>query len=356
MNLAHVVSGQGLWLLVLLSGLGACKPEKSEPPRAPGGQPDLVLPLPKRGDGEAPEQRVLLSLADAGLAYQRIQTSMLAGLARTTEGYELVARHAANDAARQSEQLLAAATSGVRAALIQPVDPAALEPVLSQLRQSGTIVIGLDRRLADRGCDTVVYCDQLKVGKMAGELVVAALRRKAGDEGRAQVTGRVVQLRGDDEDAACQARNDGFAAAIQAQPGIVLVHDAPARWNKADAVERIREAFRIQKTFDVIYAHNDLMALGASQACTEANRRQDILIVGTDGLGGPGAGLEMLRGSEIDATVHQPLLVDFAWKVVRKMNDDPAFKPKPAYELQPVVITPKNLNELTRQGYPQPEL
>lgn len=355
MNSSRFVSGQGLGLLLLVCGLGACKPE-DEPQRASGGQSGLVVPSPKPAAGGTPELRVVLSLADAGLPYQRIQTSMLAGLARTAEGYELVARNAGSDAARQSEQLLAAASSGVRAALIQPVDPAALEPALSQLRRSGAIVIGLDGRLVGRGCDTVVYCDQQKVGKLAGDLVVGALRRKAEDEGAAQVAGRIVQLRGSDDDAACAARNDGLVGAIQSEPGIVVVHDAPARWDKADAVERIREAFRIQKTFDVIYAHNDLMALGASQACTEVNRRQDILIVGTDGLGGPGAGLEMLRQSDIDATVHQPLLVDFAWRVVRKMIDDPAFKPKPAYELQPVVITPKNLDDVTREGYPQPAL
>lgn len=367
-----------LWFLIVMCGLvSACGPEsKSERSRdegvdlgAPRSQPKLKAkpestPEPKQNATPAlkPQAKpasgkgILLSLANMAEPYQRIQASMLASLTRSAEGYELAVKDARHDAGQQNEQILQAALDKPRVALIQSVDPATLETGLARLKENGTIVIGLDARLMDRGCDTVVFCEQRKIGKAAGELVVAALSRKAQDEGKPAISGRVVQLRGADDDAASTARHDGFVSAIQSQPGVILVHDAPARWEKASAIARMREAFRIQKVFDVIYAQNDLMALGASEACLEAKMRQDILIIGTDGLGGTGAGLEMIRRSDIDATVHQPLLVDFAWKLIRKMSEDPAFKPKPSYEIAPIVVTPKNLDDVTREGYPHPAL
>ena len=187
-------------------------------------------------------------------------------------------------------------------------------------------------------------------------LVVDALKRKAQDEGSPGVKGRVIQLQGDEKLPACRARSEGFTEAIKAEPGIVLVHDAATGWEKAGAILRFKEALRLQKGFDAVYAHNDIIALGASEASVEEKVRESLLIVGTDGVTGPGGGLEMLGKNAIDATVHQPLLVDFAWRLVERMLKDGGFKPKPAYEIEPVVFTPKNLDELRARGLKVPEL
>ena len=227
---------------------------------------------------------------------------------------------------------------------------------ITELRLAGTFVMGLDASLNDGSCDTVVFCDQKKVGFMAGTVIVNALKRKATDGGATEVTGRVVQIQGDENHPCSRARNEGFLAALKAEPGVILVHDASANWSQADAGLQFKEAIRLQKNIDAVYAHNDIMALGVSDAAVELQIRDSLLIVGTDGIDGPGGGLEMLLKNQIDATVHQPLLTDFAWTVIAKMSKDPTFKPKASYEIEPVAFTPRNREELKAKGLTVPSL
>ena len=124
----------------------------------------------------------------------------------------------------------------------------------------------------------------------------------------------------------------------------------------ADAALQFKEALRLQKNIDAVYVHNDIMALGVSDAAIELQIRDSLLIVGTDGIDGPGGGLEMLLKNQIDATVHQPLLTDFAWQIIEKMSKDPSFKPKVSYEIEPVAFTPRNREELKAKGLAVPSL
>jgi ABC-type sugar transport system substrate-binding protein len=192
---------------------------------------------------------------------------------------------------------------------------------------------------------------------MAADTVVAALKRKAADEGRKEVTGRVVQLRGVAGSFATDAIAAGFTEGLHAQPGVVLVHDAPADWSTDNAIKRTTETFNLQKNFDAIYCQSDAIAVGAAKAAEAAGQRDHVFIVGTDGLSGQKRGLELVRLGEIDASVVQPALVDLALHIIVKVRSDPAFKPHPSYEIQPSVIQPRNVEQLLRTGtYQLPQL
>jgi hypothetical protein len=71
--------------------------------------------------------------------------------------------------------------------------------------------------------------------------------------------------------------------------------------------------------------------------------------------GGPGGGLEMIHRGLLDATVHQPLLVNLAWQILALHDKDAAFKPKARYEIEPVAITPKNVSEIATKGIAMPK-
>lgn len=319
--------------------------------RDPSG---IVLPLSLPHRSNPAGSKIALCLPDAADPHQRVQINLLADNLRNAEGCELALTDAKGDAGTQAGQLHAFAASRPKAVMVLPVAAAAVKDAIADLRQAGVFVIGLDASLNDGTCDTVVFCDQKKIGAMAGGLIVGALKRKAQESGASEVTGRVVQIQGDENHPSCRARNEGFLSALKAHPGIILVHDAPAKWDKAKAAACFKDALNLQKTIDAVYAQNDMMALGVSGAAVEKNLRENLLIVGTDGITGPGAGLEMLRKSQIDATIHQPLLVDFAWRMIEKMSKDSAFKPQASYEIEPVAFTPKNLEELQASGLAVP--
>lgn len=315
----------------------------------------LTIPVPLSRHEKPAAHKVVLCLGNSAEPHQFVQANMLMDIMRSAIDFELSANDARKSVDRQIEQLRNLVSAKPTAVIVQPVDAAAVKEEVAGLRNAGIIVIGLDAALQDV-CTSVVFCDQRKIGTMAAGYAMSALQRKAQEAGSAEVKGRVVQIQGDEDSAKSRARSEGFIEALKAQPGIVLVHDTTSKGTGADAVLRFDEALRLQKSFDIVYAHNDLIAAGVSDASVKANLRDQLLVIGTDGINGSGGGLEMLRRSQIDATVHQPLLVDFAWKLVEKIVKDSSFKPKPAYEVEPVLFTPRNLDELLAKGVTVPPL
>ena len=207
------------------------------------------------------------------------------------------------------------------------------------------MVIGLDERFGVGACTAVVFVSQKKLGEKAGQLVVEALKRKAADENKPQVTGRVVHLTGDPACFSTQARSEGFHEALKAEPGIVVVHEAPGGWSHEVAKARTEEALRLQHDFDVVFAHDDLMAQGASDAVTAAQMRDHMLIVGMDG------GLELVRNSVIDATIRQPMPMETAFEMIKKAVADKHYEPPSRTEREPEAVTPVNLDEVLGRMY-----
>lgn len=310
----------------------------------------------------APEKRLRFFIAADTLTdpMRNYQVTLLERLIRTRAGVDLTVLDARGDVATQVTQLKKIAADGADCLMVFPRDVEACSPVLRSIKATEALVIVLGTEVSADACTTSIFTDERKLGKIAGEFVVSALKRKAEDDGSPTVKGRVVQLTGAEDSSITRERSAGFIEALKAAPDVVLVHDAPANGNEKEAGERIKEALRLQKTFDVIYAQNDLMARGGGAAVKEADvaARESMLIIGTDGATGKGGGIEMLQQGDMEATVYSPPLVDKAWQLVKQALDDPAFKTKieKIYRLKPFVITLESADEILRKGLPVPEL
>lgn len=292
---------------------------------------------------------VLVCASDLSVPFLRVQAEMMRTAVRTLNGYRYKVLDAAGDATTQLDQLRQAEAEHPLWLLIHPVEDRLAASLLEPLRRTGVKVIGLDQRMDAAACDAVIFTDQYQLGRLAGQVVVNALRRKAKDEHREQVTGRVVQIRGKEEAFASKACAEGFAEALHQEPGIIVVHDAPCDWTTATARLRAKDALRLQHDFDVIFAHNDAMAQGASEAMTEAQMRDHMLIVGIDAVGGHLGGLDLLRRSVIDATIWQPMPMELAFAAIQKTASNKPTELKPRMEREPVAVTPATLEEFTRK-------
>jgi ribose transport system substrate-binding protein len=332
------------------------KPESTPaPPATPLPSPGILASTGLAAKDERAE--IILLLPDARIAMQEFQRNGLAMLVGRQAGYQLTTSDAAGSSAKQIEQFRQAIAAKPAAIIVSPIDPPAVAALIVEAQTHGIIVIGLDKRMLNEGCASVVFTDQRKVGRMAADTIIEALKRKAAEEKRTEVTGRVVQLRGAADSYSTNEIAEGFSEGLRTQPGVILVHDAPAEWSTETATKCTTEAFNLQKNFDAIYAQSDAMALGAAKAADTAGQRENIFIVGTDGLSGQKRGLELVRLGDLDASVVQPALVDLALQIITKMRSDKAFKPLPSYEIQPVVILPKNVDQMLRTGtYKLPNL
>lgn len=306
----------------------------------------------ERAAEDVTKKLVLLAANDLADPFQRLQSDLMRAAMRTLEGWRFKVLDAKGDIGTGLDVLGKVQNQQPVWLIVDPVESRLSAAILEPLRSSGVHVISIDQHMPVTACDTLVFTDQMKIGRLAGEVVVQALRRKAGDEQKKHVTGRVVQIRGRTGSYASEARAQGFAEAIRAEPGIILVHDAPGEWTPESGKARAVDALRLQKTFDVVFAHNDSMASGASEALVAAQVRENVLIIGVDGAGGYQGGLDLLRRGVIDATIRQPMPVELAFSLIQKAAKDDKFKPEPRYEREPLAITPHNLDDFMRGQSP----
>ncbi len=246
---------------------------------------------------------MLFLAEDLSVPFQRVQADLMRSAMGTLVGYRFKTLDAAGGLDKQIEQLRQVDSDRPEWLIIQPVSESLVGSLIEPLRRDGVHIAGLDQHLAESSCDVRLFLDERQVGRIAGQLVVDALRRKAKDEHQQQVTGRVIQIQGKDGSATAKARSEGFAEALHAEPGIILVHDAAGAWTRESGRELTKEALRLQHQFDVVFAHNDAMAQGASEALTSAQQRDRVLVVGIDGVRGHLGGIDLLRRSIIDATI-----------------------------------------------------
>lgn len=314
-----------------------------------------VLPLitgckrPGESADPAPGQVILLT-ANAARPYEIAQVQTLQRLVFSRPGLNFKTLDAAGDAARQVAQLDSSLAEKPLAIFMTPVNADAVSSGVLRAVQSGVMVIGLGEAGAEMKASFSVTVDQAQLGRMAGEIATRALEQKSKEEGKTEITGRVVEIRGDEKDLGGAKRHEAFVAELRRHPGIIIVHEAAGGWTREGGRERAAEALRLQKQFDVLYAHNDSMALGASLAL--ADQREKILIIGTDGFRGDEGGFSLVNTGDIDASIHQPLLVEMGWRILLRRLEDPGFLPKPSYRLAPTAITPKSLNDLRTNGLP----
>lgn len=311
----------------------------------------LVTSCKRPGESaDTPPGQVILLTANASRPYEIAQIQTLQRLVFSRPGLNFKTLDAAGDATRQAGQLDSCLAEKPIAIFITPVQGDSVSAGVLNAVQSGVTVIGLGEAGAELKASFSVTVDQTQLGRIAGEIANRALSQKSKEEGKTEVTGRVVEIRGDEKDPGSTKRHEAFVAELRKHPGIIIVHDAVGGWTREGGRDRAAEALRLQKQFDVLYAHNDSMALGASLAL--ADQRENILIIGTDGFRGDEGGFSLVNTGDIDASIHQPLLVEMGWKVLLRRLEDPGFLPKPSYRLAPTAITPKSLNDLRTHGLP----
>jgi ribose transport system substrate-binding protein len=206
---------------------------------------------------------------------------------------------------------------------------------------AGIPVICLERDIIEPNYTTFIGADNVAIGKMAGQFIVDYLARKYG-----RPKGKVVEIRGLLGVEAEMERYSGARNLLKAYPDIRFVHEAVADWLQSNARERMTEMLRAEPEIDVVYAHNDPMAVGAYLAARDLGREKQMIFIGVDGLGGPAGGIKKVVDGILATTFYYPLCVDKAVEIGDRMLRDPGFHPNKRYILQPQQVTPQNAREM----------
>lgn len=273
--------------------------------------------------------------------YRAAQNTLLQKLASQNSEIRLVVSDAQQDNSVQIAQVEAFIRQRPDLLIVAPNEQAPLTAVMGDAVKAGIRVICLERDILLPNYTSYIRCDNRAIGRMAGEAIVEHLKKKYGSP-----KGNIVQLHGLLGVEGEANRNAGALEVFAQYPGIKIVHEAVADWVQAKAKDRMTEILRAEAQIDVVYGHNDPMAIGAYLAAKELDREKNIFFVGVDGLGGPAGGIKKVMDGILGVTFVYPLCVDKALEVGMKSLTDPNFKIEKTYTIPSAVVTPQNAAQL----------
>ena len=212
-----------------------------------------------------------------------------------------------SDAQQKEENQIKAIRSfiaeGVDVIAFSPVVETGFEPVLQEAKKAGIPVVLSDR--AVKVSDPSLYAcflgsDFIEEGRRAGNEAVKLTDGKA----------NIAELVGTVGSAPAIDRKKGFEEILKSHPDMKIVMSQSGDFTRAKGKE-VMEAFLKApnaKDINLLFAHNDDMALGAIQAMEEAGIKPgtDIKIVSIDGVRGA---FEAMKDGKLNVTVEcNPLL------------------------------------------------
>lgn len=283
------------------------------------------------------ETLVAFSQANNAEPYRAMQNSLMQKLFAQQPDIKLVISDAQQDNSKQVAQVETFIRQRPDLLIVAPNERAALTAVMGQAMQEKIPVICLERDILQPNYTTYIHSDNVAIGRLAGQFIVDQLTKKYG-----KPRGKVVAMRGLLGVEGEINRDKGAREILQKYPGIQIVADPVADWIQAKAKDRMTEVLRSQPQIDVVYGHNDPMAIGAYLAAKELNREKEMIFVGVDGLGGPAGGIKKVMDGILAATFVYPLCVDKAVEIAGRILQDPNFKPDHEYTLESVMVTPEN--------------
>jgi ABC-type sugar transport system substrate-binding protein len=214
-----------------------------------------------------------------------------------------------SDAQQKQENQIKA----IRSYIAQKVDVIAFSPVVESgwetvLREAKAAKIPVI--LTDRAVNakdeslwvTFMGSDFLEEGRKAGRWLVDKMKDAKGDV-------NIVELQGTVGSAPAIDRKKGFEEIIKADPKFKIIRSQTGDFTRAKGKEVMEAFLKAEgKKINVLYAHNDDMAIGAIQAIEEAGLKpaKDITIISIDGVKGA---FEAMMAGKLNVSVEcSPLL------------------------------------------------
>jgi len=268
--------------------------------------------------------------------------SMLKDLQRELIFYpnvSLVYKDADNNNDLQIRQIDELVKEDIDLLIVSPNEARPLTPVVEDLYNRGLPVIVIDRKIASSLYTAYIGADNYEVGKRVGEYTANLLHGK----------GKIIEIMGLAGSSPAIERDRGFSDALRAFPQIKIATRVYADWLKekvAPALEKVQK--KTLSEADLVFAHNDMMALGAREFFGTEARSGKPYFIGVDGLPGPGAGLEFVTRHILNSTALYPTGGDEAIRrAMAILNHQPYTKEN---ILQTVMIDSTNVRLMVLQA------
>lgn len=264
------------------------------------------------GCGRQSRAKYLVGFSQCNLG-EPWRVAMNAQISERAKAYpqmEIVYADAQQDNAKQVADVETFLRQGIDLLMISPNEAKPLTPVVQRAFARGIPVVVIDRAIEGDSYTTFVGADNRLIGREAGRLIAELLHG----------TGSIVEIKGLPGSPPARDRSDGMREAIAAFPGIRIVHEPVANWLREEAMTQMEIALAAHDHIDLVYAHNDPMAVGAYLAAKAKGRDREMQFIGIDGLPGPDGGRQAVADGKLAATFVYPTggreAVDLAAKIL----------------------------------------
>ena len=196
-------------------------------------------------------------------------------------GHQLVYTDAAGSSAKQAADVNSMIAQGVDAIFLPPREDKPLVPVILAAKAAGIPVFLIDRdvdhTMAKPGEDYVTFIgsDFVNEGNRIAEWVVKNANGKS----------KIIEIEGTTGSSPANDRKKGFDEIIAKHPEFKIVASQSGDFARDKGRQVAETLIQAHPEADIIYAHNDEMALGAIAALEAAGKTpgKDVLVVSIDG-------------------------------------------------------------------------
>ena len=246
----------------------------------------------------AADKKITLGFAQVGAEseWRAANTASIKDSAKTA-GIELKFSDAQQKQENQIKAIRGYIAQKVDVISFAPVVTTGWDTVLKEAKAAKIPVILTDRSVDSKDESlwvTMIASDFTEEGRKAGKWLL--------DNYKTPGDVKIVELQGTVGSAPAIERKKGFEEVIKADPRFKIVRSQTGDFTRAKGKEVMEAFLKADPAINVLYAHNDDMAIGAIQAIEAAGKvpGKDIIIIGVDAVKGA---FEAMMAGKMNVTV-----------------------------------------------------
>lgn len=244
--------------------------------------------------GRDDEKRYKIGVAQCSGDYWREKTNQDLQMELLNHpNVQLDIRNADNDSRRQQEDVRYFINNSYDLIILAPNESEPLVDVVKEAKAKGIPVVTFDRRINSDDFTAHMEVDNYALGKG-----VVKYAKTLGNKPL-----KIIEIRGPESASPAQLRHEGFMDGVKENPNMEVVASVFGEWDYARAEVLTDSLLRIHPEVNLLYAHTDHMALGASEALRK-NGRDDVAVIGIDGF--PHQGIKGVSDGKLTATFLYP--------------------------------------------------
>ena len=208
------------------------------------------------------------------------------------DNIDIILMDAEGNNQKQIDQIRELINMKVDVLIISPNEADYITPIAVEAYRSGIPTIITDRKINSNNYTVYVGGDSYQIGKMAGAHASSILPNEA----------TILEVWGTKTTSPAIERHQGFIDGLDKSKTFNFL-SVEGKWRR-EISKKETEKLSNHNSIDLVYAHNDVMAIGAREAIAsrDSTLLSNITIMGVDGAFGKDAGLEAVSDGRLDAS------------------------------------------------------